>query len=152
LSVSVCAVQLAGRTESRLYALQAISPGAAPTPAGAGAVAESRQLDGFRFVAEFAGLEEVQVTCHLLGDGAVEQVSEFILANSITCLVVGVWPEESHPSQEEWLEELRRLLREAPQRFYPDLQVIKAPSLAEADLERVIRQSRRLKQLAANKN
>jgi hypothetical protein len=81
----------------------------------------------------------------------VEQAAGFLLANSITCLVVGGWPEELCSAQEDWLGELRRRLHEAPQRFYPDLRVITAPLLAEADLERVVSQSRRLKQLAASK-
>ena len=113
--------------------------------------AENQMLDGFRFVSEFAGLQGVQVTCHLLGDGSVEQVAGFLLANSVTCLVVGGWPEESREVQKKWLDELRRRLREEPHRFYPDLLVIMAPTLAEPDLESVVSQSRRLKQLAASK-
>jgi len=151
LSAIVCAVQLADRTERRLYALQAQGSGSYPAPPVSGAPTESQVLDGFRFVSEFAGLEGVKVTCHLLGDGSVEQVAGFLLANSVTCLVVGGWPEESRSAQEEWLGELRRKLREEPHRFYPDLLVIMAPNLAEADLERVVSQSRRLKQLAASK-
>ncbi len=151
LSAIVCAVQLADRTERRLYALQPQGVGGSPAPSMGGTTSESQKLDGFRFAAEFAGLVGVQVTCHLLGDGSVEQVAGFLLANSITCLVVGGWPEESRLDQEEWLGELRRQLREEPHRFYPDLLVIMAPTLAEADLERVVSQSRRLKQLAASK-
>jgi hypothetical protein len=144
LSAIVCAVQLADRTERRLYALQAQGSGSSAAPPVSGAPTESQVLDGFRFVSEFAGLEGVKVTCHLLGAG-------FLLANSVTCLVVGGWPEELRPAQDEWLGELRRQLREEPHRFYPDLLVIMAPNLAEADLERVVSQSRRLKQLAASK-
>lgn len=143
LSASVCAVQLAGRTGRRLHVLQAQGPG--------GAATESQLLDGFRFVTEFAGLEGVQATCHVLVDGSVEQVADFLLANSITCLVVGRWPEDLRESQDEWHKDLRRRLRAAPQRFYPDLLVIMAPQLAEADLERVVSQSRQLKQFAASK-
>jgi hypothetical protein len=151
LSAIVCAVQLADRTERRLYALQAQGPGASPAAPMGGAAKEGQGLDGFRFVSEFAGLEGVQVTCHLLSDGSVEQVAGFLLANSVTCLVVGGWPEELRQVQDEWLSELRRKLREEPHRFYPDLLVIMAPNMAETDLERIVSQSRRLKQLAASK-
>lgn len=143
LSASVCAVQLAGRTGRRLYALQPQGPG--------GVASESQMLEGFRFVTEFAGLEAVQVTCHVLVDGSVEQVGDFLLSNSITCLVVGRRPEEQLKPQDEWLRALRRRLREAPQRFYPDLLVIMAPLLTESDLERVVSQARHLKQFAASK-
>ncbi len=149
LSASVCAVQLAGRTERQLFALQAQSS-SRTTSTGPG-IAEGQNLEGLRFISEFADLEGVQVTCHLLGDISVEQVAEFLLANSITCLVVGIWPREQQPSQKAWLDRLRLQLREAPQRFYPDLLVITAPRLAEADLKRVVSQSRRLKELAADK-
>ncbi len=151
LSAVVCAVQLADRTGRRFYTLQAQDPGGVPTPSRGETTAGGRLLDGFRFVAEFAGVEGVQVTCHLLGAGSVEQVAEFLLANSITCLVVGDWSEGFRKNQEDWLNELRRSLREAPQRFYPDLLVIKAPILAEADLKRIVSQSRRLKKLVVSK-
>lgn len=139
LTASVSAVQLAGRTESRLFVLQDRGT-------------EGEQLDGCRFVAEFAALEGVKADCHLLGDGSVPELADFIIANSVAWLVVGGWPKESRPGQDEWLGQLRARLREAPDRFCPELQVIVAPPLAEADLEMIISQSRRLSHMKAGKN
>jgi hypothetical protein len=139
LTASVSAVQLAGRTESRLYVLQ-------------GRKVEGEGLDGFSFVTEFATLEGVKTNCHLLVDGTVAELADFLLAHSVTWLVVGVWPEESRSERAEWLDQLRERLRQAPGRFCPELQIIVAPPLAESDLERIISQARRLSQLAAGKN
>ena len=139
LTAGVSAVQLAGRTESRLFVLQ--------NQGG-----EGEQLDGCRFVTEFAALEEVRTNCHLLNEGTVTELADLLIANAITWLVVGVWPEESRPRQNEWLDQLRARLRESPDRFCPELQIIVAPPLAEGDLERIISQSRRLSHLAARKN
>lgn len=139
LTASVSAVQLAGRTESRLLVLQSL-------------ITEGEPLDGYRFVTEFAALEGVKTNCQLLTEGSVAELADFLLANSVTWLVVGVWPEESKPEREAWLGKLRERLREAPERFCPELQIIVAPPLAEADLERIINQARRLNQLATGKN
>lgn len=138
LTASVSAVQLAGRTEGRLFVLQSPS-------------AEHESLDGYRFVSEFAALEGAKTTCQLLGEGSVTELADFLLANAVTWLVVGVWPEESRPEREEWLNRLRARLRQAPDRFCPELQIIVAPTLAEADLEKIIRQARRLNRLTTDK-
>ena len=138
LPASVSAVQLAGRTESRLFVFQ-------------NREAEGEPHDNFRFVAEFAALEGVKTNCHLLGEGTVAELADILIANSITWLVVGTWAKELQPSQDEWLGQLRQRLHEAPDRFCPELQVIVAPPLAEGDLERIISQSRRLSHLAARK-
>lgn len=139
LTASVSAVQLAGRTESRLFVLQSRST-------------EGEPLDGYRFVSEFAALEGVKTNCQLLTEGSVAELADFLLANSVTWLVVGSGPEESRPGRDEWLGQLRERLRQAPERFCPELQIIVAPTLAEADLERIISQSRRLSRLVAGKN
>lgn len=139
LAASVSAVQLAGRTESRLFVFQ-------------NREAEGEQLDNFRFVAEFAALEGIRTNCHLLGEGTVAELVNILIVNSITWLVVGAWAQELRASQGEWLAQLRKRLHEAPERFCPELQIIVAPPLVEGDLERIISQSRRLSHLAAGKN
>jgi hypothetical protein len=138
LTASVSAVQLAGRTESRLFVLQSRK-------------VEGESLEGLNFVTEFATLEGVKTNCHLLVEGTVAELADFLLAHSVTWLVVGVWPEESRPEREAWLGLLRERLREAPERFCPELQIIVAAPLAEGDLERIISQSRRLSRLVAGK-
>ena len=136
LTASVSAVQVAGRTESRLFVIRA--PGAA-----------GEDLDSCRFVSEFATLEGVKTSCHLLANSSESDLVDFLLANSITWLVVGACPDESRPEQDKWLARLRDQLRAAPNRFCPELQIIVAQPLVEKDLARVISQSKRLSQLAA---
>jgi len=139
LAASVSAVQLAGRTESRLFVFQ-------------NRETQAEQLDNFRFVAEFAALEGVNTDCHLLGDGTVAELADLLIASSITWLVVGAGAVESRADQDEWQAQLRKRLHEAPDRFCPELQIIVAPTLAEGDLELIISQSRRLHHLAAGKS
>ncbi|NTV13976.1 MAG: hypothetical protein HGA96_08635 [Desulfobulbaceae bacterium] len=139
LPAGVTAVQLAGRTESRLFVLQKQG-------------GEAEQLAGYRFVSEFAALEGVSSNCHLLGEGTVTELADLLSANAITWLVVGAWAEELRPRQNEWLDKLRAQLRASPDHFSSELQVIVAPPLAEGDLERIISQSRRLSNLAVGTN
>lgn len=139
LAASVAAVQLTGRTESLLFVLQRRG-------AGGG------QEEGFLFVTEFAALEGVKVNCHLLAEGSVAELADFLTAHAVTWLVVGTGPEEAMAERERWLAELRERLRTAPDRFCPELQVIVAPPLAEGDLKRIISQARRLNRLAGGKS
>jgi hypothetical protein len=131
LAASVAAVQLAGRTESLLYVLQGLGGGGA-------------QQEGLLLVTEFAALEGVKVNCHLLAEGSLPELAEFLTAHAVTWLVVGGGPEGSSADREKWLDELRARLRAAPNRFCSELQVIVAPPLAEGDLKRIISQARRL--------
>ncbi|MBI5556916.1 MAG: hypothetical protein HY885_04710 [Deltaproteobacteria bacterium] len=155
LSASVCAVQLAGRTESRLYALQCNRQGrwADSFPdEPAIKVTASEQLDSFRFVAEFGGVEGVPVTFHILAEATEQQVAGFLIANGITCLVVGGWPRDLRAAQEDWLGGLRVQCRVASRRFCADLQVIVAPLLKKRDLMRILAQSLRLSRIAEGEN
>jgi hypothetical protein len=138
LAASVAAVQLAGRTESLLYVLQALR-------------GDGTQQEGLLLVTEFAALEGVKVDCHLLAEGSLVELADFLTAHAVTWLVVGGGSEESSADRDKWLDDLRARLRSAPDRFCPELQVIIAPALAEGDLKRIISQARRLNRLTQGK-
>lgn len=138
LPASICAVQLAARSDSKLYALQDWVT--EPMSAGKQPV-EGRFLNSFSFVAEFADNEGVPVSCHLLDNEKIEEMIEFFTVHSISCLVVN----KSYGEQEERaarLTELQRGLGAETRQFHSPLQVITAPPWEEMDLKQIVRQFR----------
>lgn len=154
LSASICAVQLAARSDSKLYALQdcledvhtnGAAPAAVPRPMA------SRFAGSFSFVVEFAGTEGVRVSCHQLNNRTIEQMLDFLIAHAITCLVVN----KSYGEDEERsarITDLQKRHTAAPRRFHSHLQVITAPPLEEMDIKQVIRQLRHLKPFTTQNN
>lgn len=152
LPASICAVQLAARSDSKLYALQDCLSGGRDWPAepliNDNRSGESQFINSFSFVAELANTEGVQVSCHMLESKKIEQMIEFMTIHDITCLVVNKG--KGHEKQLErsaWLMELQRHLVSAPRQFHSHLQVITAPPWEEMDLKQVVRQFRRLDRL-----
>lgn len=153
LSASISAVQLAGRAEGRLYVIrtQFVGGWRSAERTADDKSPKDESLNDFVFVAEFAELEGVQASCHLVDEDSIEQLADFIISNSITWLVIGTWPDKQRAKQNELLGELQKKLQAAPNRFQKDLQIIKAPTLQDKDVNRVMSQSRLLKKISTQK-
>ena len=154
LPASICAVQLAARSDSELYALQVCLIAGQNEPTEKSntdkSSPEGRFLNSFSFVTEFAEKEGVQVSCHILDSQEIEQMVEFLTAHAITCLVVN----KSDGEQEKrsaWLKELQKQLTIAPRQFHSPLQVITATLWEDMDIKEVLRQFRCLDRLMPRK-
>lgn len=154
LTASICAVQLAARSDSKLYALQSCfmakqDPATERVPEGK-PPKEDRFISSFSFVVEFSGIEGVQVSCHLLESEEIEQMVEFVTVHAISCLVV-TGGNTKQEDRKTGLSELQKKYIAGLRQFHPDLQVITAPTWEEMDIKQVVRQFRRLDRLAPGK-
>jgi len=136
LSTAICAVQLAARSGSDLFAVRDCVLVAGDAAAGR----QGGYSDCFGFVVEFAGGEGVPVSCHLMEEETGEQMAAFLLAHGITCLVIGK-DDAAHGRESAWLQGiLERLAGEGRD----DLRLVMAPELDEAEMRRAVRQFRRV--------
>lgn len=143
LPVGFSAVQLAARTESKLYALQDseliglrhcdMNSVCDATHTGAYSLQES-----FRVVGELADVEGVPVSYHVLEGGSVNDLGGFLIDHSISCLVIYAAPKKDPVARIAWIEELQMRLNASPRWFHGTLQVIVAPSWDEKDMQEAI--------------
>lgn len=138
LPVSLCAVQLAARTESELHAVQdddqlGLRHCEAPLAYDSLISSAYSLQDSFRFVGELAGPEGVPVSYHVLERGAADPLGEFLIVHAISCLVVYVDPQQLPVARLRWIEALQQRLTASARWFHGSLRVLVAPPWTELE-------------------
>jgi hypothetical protein len=156
LPVSLCAVQLAARTESELYALQdfdqlGLRHCDAPILRDPAITIEESLQESFRLLGELTEAQGVPVSYHILERGAEDALGGLLIDHAISCLVVYADQKKFRDKRILWLDALQKRLNASPRWFHGTLQVIVAPPWNEMDMEAIISQLHQLNQVSGKK-
>jgi len=154
--VSLCAVQLAARTESEIYALQdfdqlGLRHCGTPLLRDPAMTIEASLQESFRLIGELTEAEGVPVSYHILEKGAEDPLGRLLIDHAISCLVVYDDQGKSPDKRITWIDELQKRLNASPRWFHGTLQVIVAPPLNELDMEAIISQLHHLNRGVSSK-
>jgi hypothetical protein len=156
LPVSLCAVQLAARTESEIYALQdfdqlGLRHCDAPLFRDPAMTIDDSLQESFRLLGELTEAQKVPVSYHILERGAENSLGELLIDHAVSCLVVYADQKKFPDKRIPWIDELQKRLNDSPRWFHGILQVIVAPPWNEMDMEAIISQMHHLNRVSGKK-
>lgn len=139
LPVSLCAVQLATRTESTLYALEDSDLlgicHCDATLRDITTVSADTLLENFNFFRKLAAAAKIPVSYHKLKNGTNHPLSDFLIDHAISCLVVYADQKNFPVELIAWINKLQKRLDDSPNWFSGTLQIIVAPPWNEMGME-----------------
>jgi hypothetical protein len=139
LYASMQALQVAGRTDSRIHVLQ--MDGEKGDCAHAGKKMQPDEIsDLIGLIAWLAEIERIGVSFHVFSKEAEKELLEFLRRNDITCLVTGAQDRESLQEKNEWLQNLQQKLGSDKLWFQRSFQVLVTLPWDDAPFNRVLQQ------------
>jgi len=123
LYASMQALQVAERTDGRIYVLQMTDGRAACT--GARRKMQSEEItDLIGLIAWLGEIERIGVSFNVFGRESEKELTEFLRRHEITCLVAGAHDNQSLKQKKEWLRTLQDKLGSDKLWFQRSMQVL----------------------------
>ncbi len=145
LYAGFCAVKLARRTEARLYSLLIMPEHTGPREG----VAMGERWNEFspsaflQLVGGLCELEKVNGSYHLIERSPEENLVEFIVAQKISCLIVGTVNDEDHDRKRDWLSGIVNRVCSHSKWYFGELTVFFARPWSDERFQKVLRQINR---------
>jgi len=139
LYASIQALQVAGRTDARIYVLQ--MTGEKPDCPSVRKKMQPEEIsDLIGLIAWLAGIERIGVSFHVFGREVEKELSEFLRSNEITCLVAGAHDRQSLQKKKKWLRDLQEKLGSDKLWFQRSFQVLVTLPWDDVPFNRVLEQ------------
>ena len=117
------ALQVAERTDSRIYILQ-MTEGRAECPGTRKKMQPEEISDLIGLIAWLGEIERIGVSVNVFGKESEKELAEFLRRNDITCLVAGAHDSQSMKQKKEWLRTLQDQLGSDELWFQRSFQVL----------------------------
>ncbi len=143
VSVSICAVQLAVRTESKLYVLQdpdriGLHHCDDQSSSNDSSTTEFPLQDSLKFIIELTGTKGVPLSFYSMQTDVIDPLGDILIEQAISCLVLYMGRNQSRQTRIPWLEKLQGRLNGSTRWFHGDLQVIMAPTWNNSEAKKAL--------------
>ena len=133
------ALQVAARTDARIYVLQLAEGGADCAGARKNMLPEEIS-DLIGLIAWLGEIERIGISFHVFEKEAERELAEFLRRNDITCLVAGAHDRQSLQKKEEWLHGLQEQLGSDALWFQRSIQILVTLPWDDVPFSRVLQQ------------